>query len=262
MPITISSPIRRLSQGEFGELAYSVLGSVFEIHREFGRLFHEKIYQRELARRHPHVQLEVPVQVWHRSFAKVCYLDALVAGGGLFEFKAVEAIAPRHRAQCLNYLLLAELGHAQLLNVRAEQVEHEFVNTTLRHADRRDFTIVCRDWTACRSLVADRFRDILIGLLRDWGTGLELPLYVDALTHFLGGESQVHRDVVVRMADHTLGVQRMHLAAPGVAFTLTASANAGRGFETHARRLLQHTNLEEILWANIGLKCVSLTSIR
>ncbi len=32
MPITLRTPIRRLSQAEFGEVAYSVMNCVFEIH--------------------------------------------------------------------------------------------------------------------------------------------------------------------------------------------------------------------------------------
>ncbi len=49
MPVIIRTPIRGLSQAEFGDLAYAVMGCVFEIHRDLGRFFDEKIYKRELA---------------------------------------------------------------------------------------------------------------------------------------------------------------------------------------------------------------------
>ena len=49
MPITMSTRVRRLSQSEFGELAYEVMGCVFAIHDELGRLFDETLYKRELA---------------------------------------------------------------------------------------------------------------------------------------------------------------------------------------------------------------------
>ena len=97
MPVIVHTPIRRLSQAEFGKLAYSVMGCVFQIHHELGRFFDEKIYKRELAHRHPAVQLEVPIEVIYASFRKLQYIDVLVDGGGPFEFKAVEAITPRHR---------------------------------------------------------------------------------------------------------------------------------------------------------------------
>jgi hypothetical protein len=71
MPIILRTPVRRLSQAEFGELAYSVMGVVFEIHRDMGRFFDEKIYKRELAYRHPGVHLEFPIEVTHRTFSKL-----------------------------------------------------------------------------------------------------------------------------------------------------------------------------------------------
>lgn len=261
MPIVNATPIRRLSQAEFGELAYSVVGCVFEIHQEMGRFFHEKIYKRELAHRHPNVQLEVPIEVRHKTFSKTYSLDVLVAGGGLFEFKAAEAIVPKHRAQSVNYLLLAELGHGKLVNLRPEQVEHEFVNTRLRHVDRIGFQVVSERWSETNG-AAEWFRVILTDVLRDWGTGLELPLYEEALTHFFGGEAHVLKEVEVRMPGHTLGRQRMRLAASRIAFMLTSLTEPATNFETHARRLLRHADLEAILWANIGLKCVTFTTIK
>jgi len=105
------------------------MGCIFEIHGDMGRFFDERIYKRELAHRHPGVQLEVPIEVTHRSFSKLQYIDVLVDGGAPFELKTVDAITPRHTAQLLNYLLLAELPHGKLVNLKKESVEHEFVNT-------------------------------------------------------------------------------------------------------------------------------------
>src|SRR4051794_30693380 len=109
MPVTLRTPIRHLSQAEFGDLAYSVMGCVFQIHRDMGRFFDEKIYKRELAQCLPGVQIEVPIEITHADFRKLQYIDVLVNAGGPFEFKAVEALAPRHSAQLLHYMLLTEL---------------------------------------------------------------------------------------------------------------------------------------------------------
>ena len=261
MPITLRTPLRRLSQAEFGDLAYSVMGCVFQIHRDLGRFFDEKIYKRELAHRHPGVQLEVPIEVTHGTFRKLQFIDVLVDGGGPFEFKAVEAITPRHPAQLLHYMLLAELEHGKLVNLRNKSVEHEFVNTTLTRKDRVQFEIADSQWTA-NAPGAARFKEVLTALLRDWGTGLDLQLYEEALTHLLGGEPQVLADVEVRPREHTLGHQKMRLVAPRVAFVLTALPEADADFESHTRRLLRNTALDTILWANISLKMVMFTRIR
>jgi GxxExxY protein len=260
MPIIIRTPLRRLSQAEFSDMAYAVMGCVFQIHRELGRFFDEKIYKRELAHRYPGVELEVPIEVTYASFKKLQYLDVLVDGGGPFEFKTAEAFTPRHSAQLLHYLLLAELPHGKLVNLRKETVEHEFVNTTLTRADRIQFATDEAHWNN-RMPGASRFREMLTALLRDWGTGLDLQFYEEALIHFLGGEACVVTNVEVRTAEHPLGHQKMRLAAPRVAFALTALHEADPDFESHARRLLRHTDLRAILWANISLKMVTFTTI-
>jgi len=260
MPIIVRHPVRRLSQAEFGELAYSVMGCVFQIHRDLGRFFDEKIYKRELAHHHPGVQLEVPIEVTHATFRKLQHIDVLVDGGGPFEFKTVEAITPRHSAQLLHYLLLAGLGHGKLVNLRKESVEHEFVNTTLTREDRIRFEVSDTRWSA-KPPSADGFREALVALLRDWGTGLDLQLYEEALTHLLGGEARVLADVEVRTSDHKLGHQKVRLAAPRVAFSLTVLPTPDPDYESHARRLRRHTELEAILWANISLGVVRFTTV-
>jgi GxxExxY protein len=261
MPIILPRPVRRLSQAEFGELAYSVMGCVFKIHHDFGPLFDEKIYKRELAFRHPGVQLEFPIEVVHAFFRKIQYLDVLVDYGGPFEFKAVEVFTPRHPAQLLHYMLLAELEHGKLVNLSRQTVEHEFVNTSLRHEDRVRFKIINRHWSD-QVAGAGRFKDVLIALLRDWGTGLDLGLYEEAVTHLLGGETYAVADVKVRTPEHTLGRQKMRLASPRVAFALTALPEPHTDYESNVRRMLQYTGLEAMLWANISLKTGTFTTIR
>ncbi|HEX9048376.1 MAG TPA: GxxExxY protein [Verrucomicrobiae bacterium] len=261
MPVILRSPIRHLTQAEFAELAYSVMGCVFQIHQDMGRFFDEKVYKRELAYRHSGVELEVPVEVIHGTFRKVLYLDVLVDGGAPFEFKAVEALTSRHGAQLLHYMLLFGFQHGKLVNVRKETVEHEFVNTTLQSADRTRFTVAHAQWDdSCPG--AAQFRQLLTDLLRDLGTGLDLQLYEEAMTHLLGGEVHVLADVMVRTSQHTLGHQKMRLAAPRIAFVMTAQSEISASFETHTRRLLKHMDLDAIFWANISLKTVTFTTVK
>ena len=144
---------------------------------------------------------------------------------------------------------------------RLSQAEFgEFVNTTLTLQDRLKFAITDARWNG-HTPGAAHFREVLTALLRDWGTGLDLRLYEEALVYFLGGDAAVLADIEVRTTEHPLGHQKMRLAAPRVAFILTALHEADPNFESHARRLLRHTNLEAILWANIGLRMVTFTTI-
>ncbi len=256
MPITLPVQTRRISQAEFGDLAYEVLDEVFAIHADFGRFLHEKFYKRELAARLNEVSLEVPVTVSFRDFSKQYFLDVLKSSSGLFEFKSVDAIHARHRGQTLNYLLLSGLAHAKIINVGPERVEHEFVNCNLQLADLRAPNFVLRDWDD-HIAGAQPFRQTLGLLIEDWGTGLELELYNAALSHFLGGAA----DVPISGSQGELGVQVMRLAAPGVGFKLTALKERHELFAIHTQRLLKHTPLHAILWANITIDEVRFQAI-
>lgn len=233
---------------------------VFDIHNEFGRYFDERIYKRELAHRDARVALEFPIAASHGTFATTCFLDALAAGGGPFEFKCVESLNARHRGQLYNYLLLLDLAHGKLVNLRTETVDHEFVNATIRPRDRFAFRIVADRWNRAVD-ASDRVIECCTSLLQGWGVGLAIEMYETALIHFLGGAETVLRDVAVRRDGHELGTQPMRLASERVAFRITAFETQNDRFEDHARRLLRHVDLTAILWINISLQRVTFTTI-
>src|SRR5258708_3812544 len=164
MPVSIPVPIRRISQAEFSDISFQVMRHIFAIHNDIGRFFDEKIYKRELAYRMPGVRLGTPIDVSFDSFQKRYFIDVLVGQGAAFEFKAVDAISGRHRAQLLNYLLLCGLAHGKLINVRPSDVQHEFVNTHWRQADRIDFEVQTIDWNSALPGAA-RLQDVLTALL-------------------------------------------------------------------------------------------------
>ncbi|MDX2040835.1 MAG: GxxExxY protein [Acidobacteriota bacterium] len=260
MPIIVNTPTKRLDQVVFGKIAYEVMGYVFDIHREFGRFFDEKIYKQELARRVPNTQLEVPIQVTFESFGKTYFLDVLVEGSAPFEFKTVESLVARHRSQLLSYLLLTDLPHGKLVNMRTEEVQHEFVNTTLRLPDRRSFQVVANDW---HEFGERPVRDWFEAFLRDVGTCLDNNLYEEALTHLIGGEEQVLQEVEVVSGKTLLGRQKFRLIMPDVAFKTTEFTEASPGlFVAHARKLLEHTKLQAIQWINIARNEVLFQTIR
>lgn len=146
MPIRVGVEIRRMGDEEFKARVYEVMGHVFDAHRELGRLFHEKIYQREVARRVRDAIREVPVDVSFEGFCKTYYLDLLVGGGALFELKAVEAFSPRHELQLMHYLFLTDLPHGKLVNLRSERVEHRFVNNVTSPSARTVFSLAGEGW--------------------------------------------------------------------------------------------------------------------
>ncbi len=231
---------------------------VFEIHNEFGRFFDEKIYKRELSRRCPGTQLEVPIEVSFENFRKLYFLDALVDGGAAFEFKSAESLTERHRSQLLHYLLMADLSHGKLVNMRTEQVQHEFVNTMLRTSDRTRFEVTDHGWQE----IGDKpIKEWCTAFLHDVGTCLDLSLYEEALTDLLGGEEQALQEVEVFSGGGALGPQKFRLVAPSVAFKITALTDDPSLFEIHAHRLLEHTSLKAIQWINITRDEVSFQTI-
>ena len=260
MPISLGVPIRRISQDEFSELSFEVMRVVFAIHNEIGRFFDEKIYKQELAHRMANVRLEVPIDITFDSFHKRYFLDALVGNAAIFEFKAVETFNGWHRAQLMHYLMLCELGHGKLINIRPPAVEHEFVNTKLRHPDRTAFGLDMSRFNAGVAGAA-QLRDGMLAFLADVGTGLEISLYEEVAMHVFGGPTRVEADVAVLVNGRRIGQQRVRLVAPGVAVKSTCLKGKQDGFEEHALRLLNHRDLHGIIWVNILVKEVTFTTL-
>jgi GxxExxY protein len=260
MPIIPSITTRRLSQKEFGALAYEVMDHVFAIHGDFGRFFDEKIYKKELAARMKGVLLEVFVDVVHGTFSKRYFADVIVHDGGLFEFKAADAIQSKHRGQTIHYLLLFDLAHGKLINVRTEDVRHEFVNCHRRLANFRNPAFIDTAWDR-NTIGAEAFRDTLTTLVHDWGTGLDIALYEEGLEHFFNKAQSLNPTVQVFGNSGHLADQRMRLVTPEAGFKLTALTEPLDNLLTNARKLLRHTPLKAIHWANLTHDEITLTTI-
>jgi GxxExxY protein len=241
-----------------------VMGQAYACQNELGRLCDECAYQADLKARlladgFRSVLTEVPVTVTHRDFSRKYYLD-LVADDALYELKTDSALNGEHDAQLLNYMFLLGVPRAKLLNFRAGKVQGKIIATSLTQETRRRFTTVTERWRdltpSCATL-----RHILCDLMQDWGAFLEAILYQDALVHFLGGASNVERQVSLSRNDLDLGAQRMLVYAPGVAFRLTAVTEDQQYVESHMRRLLALTNLKAIQWINLNHAQIEFTTI-
>jgi GxxExxY protein len=238
---------------------------VFEVHNEFGRFLDERLYKAELAARWLDaglgtVQREVQITVTHESFRKHYMMDLLFNHGLMLEAKVAESIVAANRAQGLNYLLLTGMQHGRLVNLRPERVEHEFLSTRLTPDRRRQFTVVDSDWQGTDAESA-WLRGKVFALLNDWGAFLEIALYRDAITHFLGGSERVLQPVPVRSRDRLLGEQAVHLLTPDTAFAFTASTADGTSMADHQRRFLKHTPLRRIHWVNFNHHNIEFTTV-
>ena len=235
MPISCPIQVRPISQAEFKKLDYEVMRHAFASQNDLGRLCDEAIYQADLALRLEGaglgpVRTEVLVTVFHGDFRKTYFIDVLLIDAAPYELKTVSALNTDHQKQLLHYLFLLGVQHGKLLNFRPPTVEHRFVNTTLTHESRHQFTIEDGRWHAVNERSA-LLREVLEALLKDWGAFLELSLYLEALTFFLGGEATVLRALPIMRDGHSLGEQRVHLLTPESGFRLTAMTEDAAAYE-------------------------------
>ena len=229
-------------------MAYEVMTHVFAIHNEFGRFFEESIYKRELARRMGGIELEVPVEITFGDYRKTYFLDVLASGCAIFEFKAVDTLSDRHRSQLFNYLMLCDLPHGKLFNVRTEEVKHEFANAVMPSDVRRRFDVDEVDWSEFGPVP---IREWFTGFVRDVGTGLDVSLYEDALMSHLGGEEVVERRIEVKSQDVVIGHQTLRFSGPAV-WKITTLNEQIEQFVAHAQRLLKHCSLPAMQWINVA----------
>jgi GxxExxY protein len=255
MPISCPIAARAISQEEFARIDYRVMGGAFDSQNQLGRLCDETIYSNDLAARlraeGMEASREVPVTVSHLDFAKTYRLDLVVGNAAVYELKTEAKLVGDHEAQLLNYLFLFGGQHGKLVNFRSPQVESRFVNTTLTLGVRREIEVEEQRWREPNE-ASRLLRARLLGMLQDWGAFLDLPLYTEALTCFLGGEATVARTVPLERHGLRLGNQRMHLAAPDTGFRLTAIPEGTAQYEPHLRSLLSHSSLNVIQWINMA----------
>jgi GxxExxY protein len=265
MPIRTAVPIEVFDQERFHDVDQRVTGLAFAIHNEFGRYLDERLYQRELTRRCRDIGLaveaEMRIVVSLDDFRKDYYVDHLVNQGVVVENKAVTALSPAHIGQALNYLFLCGLQHGTLLNFRMARVQHQFVSTGLTPEKRRRYSVTTEGWMPFAPMCG-RMLELLKQLLAEWGAYLDPILYRDALTHFLGGEQQILRDVAIQSSGELIGTQKMHLLTDDVAFSVTASTHRPGAVCEHQRRFLRHAPLRAVQWINLNHDRIELRTIQ
>lgn len=91
------------------DLVYAINACVFEVYRQLGHGFLEKVYENALVRefqaREIAVEAQVPFSVRYKgAIVGEYFADLVVAGRVIVEVKAIERLHPAHEAQILNYL--------------------------------------------------------------------------------------------------------------------------------------------------------------
>ncbi|MDF7826640.1 GxxExxY protein [Pontiellaceae bacterium B12227] len=258
MPISIETELVPCSQQEFASIAYNVMGEIFSIHKTMGRLFDEKVYKNALTARLDAAQSEVPIHVTFGDFKKTYFLDLLIAKGGIFELKTVNLLNARHRSQLLNDLLLTGLQHGKLVNLRTECVEHEFVNTNLTHADRIKFDVDCSAWNETEGLGHSE-KALISDILKDWGTGLDITLYQDAIHHFCNAHEGC---VTVRLNGKNISNQTVNQCTPQTALVVTTFEKLSEQYQKNLFRFINSTVLNTIQWINISANTLTYKTIK
>ena len=109
MDIQNSDKTRTEPEEKLDRTAHATVDAAIEVHRHLGPGYLESVYEEALAveltlRGVPFVrQIPIPVQYKGQSVGQA-RLDFLVDGALVVELKAVDALAPVHKAQVISYL--------------------------------------------------------------------------------------------------------------------------------------------------------------
>ena len=110
------------------ELTQRIIGAAFEVHRELGPGFLEKVYETALAREMEtrgllvRPQAEITVHYKGQPVGVYC-ADILVNDAVICEIKATESLAAAHEAQLLHYLKATGIKVGLLLNFGSKRVQ-------------------------------------------------------------------------------------------------------------------------------------------
>jgi GxxExxY protein len=103
------------------DLTYKIRGAIFEVNRELGAGFLEKVYENalmiELKDRGLNAETQVLITVRYKNKTVGEYFtDVVVENRVILELKAVESLEKIHEAQLLNYLRATEYKVGLLVN--------------------------------------------------------------------------------------------------------------------------------------------------
>lgn len=264
MPVNLTVQPEAITQDQFQQIDYAIMGCAFAIHNDLGRLLNESVYQEALKRSCEALSInclrEVEITVTHKSFTKKYYLDLLVRNGTIYELKAVDTLSPSHESQLLNYLLLCNLSFGKIINFRGKSVETRYVSTTLNTEERKEFKIHTDDWKP-QSIYCESIPAIINELILDLGTHLDLSLYKEALVHLTDPIQSLQKPVELYREGESIGQQNLNLLNDTTLLTVSSLRSGLRSYENQLLRLLSHTKLDNIQWVNFGTQDIHCITI-
>ena len=108
-------------EGKYSDLTGIVIGAFFQVHKELGYGFSEKVYENALTivlrEQGLNVKQQVPIKVYfHNQVVGEYIADMIINDVVLLELKAAQKLNDDHAAQLLNYLKSTEIEVGLLLN--------------------------------------------------------------------------------------------------------------------------------------------------
>ena len=263
MPIHRTLQLQDLTQAEFDALDAVVMRHAYASQNKFGRLFDERIYENDLAKRLRaegfDVHTQVPVKVTHGSFEKTHYLD-LVVNHMLYELKVVTALLAEHQAQCLHYAMLHDIRRVKLINFRTTKVKGELLYNPVTEAMRHQPCFITRSFRP-RTPGCERLLAHVRELVEDWGTHLSGRLYNEALIHHFGGEAECLQRILVCGQNEELGTHVIQSHAAGHAFIVTAITRHTEEQRRHLQCLVANLNVQAMQWINFNHVQLEFTTL-
>ena len=103
------------------ELVYKINNCIFEVYKELGHGFLERVYEKalliEFNSQRLKAQAQVPIQVHYKGeIVGDYYADLVVEDKVIIELKAQENLSKAYDAQLLNYLKATKIGVGLLVN--------------------------------------------------------------------------------------------------------------------------------------------------
>ena len=108
-------------EGKHSELTGQILGAFFQVHKELGYGFSEKVYENALTIILNEIGLKVDQQVhlhvyYHGRIVGEYIADMIINDIVMLELKSAEKIIDDHAAQLLNYLKATDIEVGLVLN--------------------------------------------------------------------------------------------------------------------------------------------------